>query len=129
MKTIVHGYPAVSWILRVLLILTILFFALFSLDVFDEQSGFRDIALGLLIHNIPSLVMLVILLLAWKWEHIGGATLILATVAFGLFFFIRSGRMMYSTLIVLSIPVVIGILFLLNYYFFGRKKVSAESAV
>jgi len=127
MKTIMHGNLAVSWILRVLLILTILFFALFSLDVFDEQTGFWNITLGLLIHNLPSLVMVVSLLLAWKWENIGGSILILAPIIFGLFFFIRSGRMMVSTVFVLSIPVTIGIMFLLNYYLFGRKKMTEEN--
>lgn len=77
MKTNIQGNPNLSWTLRILLILIILFFALLSLDVFDAHSGFWDTLTGLFMHNIPSLVMIVILIIAWKWENIGGSLLII----------------------------------------------------
>ena len=52
----------IYWSPRILLILFILFLALFSLDVFDEAAGFWQTALALLMHNLPSLILTVILI-------------------------------------------------------------------
>lgn len=117
MKTKIQGNPNLSWVLRFTLIFMILFFALFSLDVFDEASGFWETALGLFMHNIPSFVMIIILAVAWKWEHIGGILLMLGIAGFGLFFGLRSGNFMMGTAIMLGIPFLIGLLFVINHYF------------
>lgn len=61
----------IYWTPRILSILFILFLAMFSLDVFDGCNGFFDCSLGLFMHNIPSLVMLVFLIFAWKRELVG----------------------------------------------------------
>ena len=47
-----------------------LFLAIFSLDIFDGTSGFWAILLGLFMHNLPSLVLLIILIISWKYEFI-----------------------------------------------------------
>lgn len=61
----------VYWTPRIVSILFILFLALFSLDVFDSCSGVFECVLGLFMHNIPSLVLLIIVLIAWKREIVG----------------------------------------------------------
>lgn len=73
----------VYWTPRILSILFILFLALFSLDVFDtpNQSA-GEIALGLFMHNIPALVLLIVLIISWKFEIVGGIVFILAGVAY-----------------------------------------------
>lgn len=111
-----------TWTLRVLLIIMILFFALFSLDVFEEGQSFWNTIAALLMHNIPSFIMIVILVIAWKREQVGGVILMVFMVAFGLFFFLRSGNFMYGTLIMLGIPFLIGVLFVVNHYFLGKKE-------
>ncbi len=59
------------WAPRLLCIAFIIFLSLFALDVFDEFHGFWRVAAALLIHLIPSLVLGLVLLLAWKWDWIG----------------------------------------------------------
>lgn len=73
----------IYWTPRILSILFILFLALFSLDVFDTQdAGAGEIALGLLMHNIPALIMLAVLIISWKYEIVGGIAFILAGAAY-----------------------------------------------
>ena len=60
------------WTPRVLVILFAFFISLFALDVFGEGLGFWDTILALLIHLIPTGIILLTLLISWKREWIGG---------------------------------------------------------
>jgi len=64
---------ALFWTPRILSIAYIVFLSLFALDVFSEGYGFWQTSLALVIHLIPALVLLVVLILAWRWEWIGAA--------------------------------------------------------
>ena len=121
-KTTNKGNRYLTWVLRILLILMILFWALFSLDVFEEQQGFWNILVAFLMHNIPVFVMIFILIIAWKWEHIGGMLLMLYILGLTTFLIVRSGRFMYGTLILVGIPFLIGAMFVVNHYLLGNKK-------
>lgn len=68
----------IIWTPRILAILFVLFLALFSLDIFDGNYGFWGTVLGLFMHNIPSLVLLVIVVISWKYEIVGGVAFIAA---------------------------------------------------
>lgn len=72
----VNGF--IFWTPRILSILFILFLALFSLDVISSEYSIGEILLGLLMHNIPSLVLLIVLLISWKYEIVGGIVFLLA---------------------------------------------------
>ena len=100
----------------------IIFFALFSLDVFEGENGFWEILGDLLMHNIPSFVMILILVIAWKQENIGGILLMISALGFGIFLFFRMNTFMYGTLIMLGIPFLIGALFVVNHYYLGKSK-------
>ena len=120
-KTTNKGNRNLTWILRTLLILMILFWALFSLDVFEEKQGFWNILGTFLMHNIPVFVMIFILIIAWKLEHIGGMLLMLCILGFTIFLIAGSGRFMYGTLIMVGIPFLIGAMFVVNHYLLGNK--------
>lgn len=60
------------WAPRIACILFAAFLSLFSLDVFDQHAGFWETAGGFLVHNIPTVVIIIILLLSWKKPWIGG---------------------------------------------------------
>jgi hypothetical protein len=60
------------WAPRITGILGILFLSLFSLDVFEAGVPLTHILVGFLVHNIPSLVLIPILAVAWRYERIGG---------------------------------------------------------
>jgi hypothetical protein len=62
---------ALFWTPRALSIAFLAFLSLFAIDVFAEHLGFLQTALALAMHLIPVFGMLVILLLAWRWEWIG----------------------------------------------------------
>ena len=59
------------WAPRVFSIAYIAFLSMFALDVFGEEHGFWRILLALTMHLIPTFVLIVALLLAWRWEWIG----------------------------------------------------------
>ncbi|MEK7511710.1 MAG: hypothetical protein AAB575_01720 [Patescibacteria group bacterium] len=68
----------IFWTPRILSIIFILFLALFSLDIFDMKLDFWGTVVGLFMHNIPSLILLIILLISWKHEIVGAVAFILA---------------------------------------------------
>ena len=109
---------------RILGILAILFIGMFSLDVFHENEPLGRQMLGFLIHNIPALMLTAILIVAWKWEHIGGTIFIIASIAGSIIFFSYSGK---TGAIIVMVPfLIVGILFILhhqNYEAVTAKKV------
>ena len=65
------------WMPRLLGILFALFLSLFALDVFNAGYGFAETLLALLMHLIPTGLVVISLAIAWRWEWIG-ATLFIA---------------------------------------------------
>jgi hypothetical protein len=71
------------WTPRLLSLLYVLFLMLFSLDVIQPGLSFWQIILGLFIHNIPALLLLVIVIISWKKnELVGGIVFTLAGLAY-----------------------------------------------
>jgi hypothetical protein len=60
------------WAPRILCILFAVFVSLFALDVFGEGYGFWETVLAPLMHLIPTIIVVFMLLIAWRWEWIGG---------------------------------------------------------
>lgn len=58
------------WLPRILSIGFVLFLSLFSLDVFLEYSGL-DAIVPFLMHLIPSFVLLVVVIISWKYDLVG----------------------------------------------------------
>ena len=59
------------WVPRAGLVLFAGFVSLFSLDVLGTGAGVWDTVIGLLIHLIPAVVLLVVVLLAWRRPWLG----------------------------------------------------------
>jgi hypothetical protein len=76
----------IHWAPRAASILIIFFISLFSLDVFDMEASPLELLGGFLIHNIPSIVMLVLLIFAWKRPAVGFVAFMVAGVLFAIFF-------------------------------------------
>lgn len=92
------------WLPRILAILFIVFISLFALDVFQEKNW----PLALLMHLFPSLILIILTIIAWKNELVGGILFLLAGFLMTLFF--------HSSII--SVPVFfIGVLFLTKRFF------------
>jgi hypothetical protein len=107
----------IYWTPRILSIIFILFLALFSLDIFEMKLNFWQTLLGLLIHNIPALILLIILLISWKYEIVGGIAFILAGLLYLILLFVNDFEWyMLSWSLTISGPAFfIGILFLIGW--------------
>lgn len=71
---------------RVAAILIIFFIGLFSLDIFEMQAPPLQLLGAFLIHNIPSIVLTVLLIAAWKRPVVGFVAFLAAAVLFIIFF-------------------------------------------
>jgi hypothetical protein len=69
------------WSPRILSIVFILFLALFALDVFREYSGWKIIP-ALFMHLLPSLVLFIFIIIAWKYDLIGTAVFLFVAVSY-----------------------------------------------
>lgn len=112
------------WTPRILAILFIIFLSLFSLDVFDGNYGFWGTILGLFMHNIHSIILLIVLIVAWKHEIVGAICFFLAgifyysTIIFNLIGEEFKWYMIFYPLIIAGPAFLIAILFFIN----SRKK-------
>jgi hypothetical protein len=105
------------WSPRVLGILFIVFLSLFSFDVFSEYSGL-ELLVALFMHLVPSFVLAVFLIIAWRWENIGGILYIFLGFVFTFFFKTYEDPIVFM---LVSFPAfLVGVLFLVNFYR-GRK--------
>ena len=109
----------VYWTPRILSILFILFLAMFSLDVFEPGLTAGQIAIGLFMHNIPVLVLLVVLIISWKYEIVGGIAFILAGLLYILVLAMNPNFEWYMlswSLIIAGPAFFIGILFMIGWF-------------
>jgi hypothetical protein len=107
------------WVPRILTIIAILFMLLFSFDSFSGNESLGKKMLGFLMHNIPVLILTGVLVIAWKWEVIGGILFIIAAIAGSIFFRSFSGNP--GSIIVLAPFFLTGLLFILHRGLYGRK--------
>lgn len=70
------------WAPRVLLIVFALFLVIFSFDVFKEGKSATDIAIEFVIHNVPSMLLGLLVFAAWRREWIGALVCLLLGVAY-----------------------------------------------
>jgi hypothetical protein len=89
----------------------------------SEFSGFWQILGALLMHLIPTAVVLVALAIAWRWESVGGILFILL----GLLYLVWSrGQLHWTAYAVIAGPLfLVGILFLVNWWHRARLGTSA----
>jgi prolipoprotein diacylglyceryltransferase len=111
------------WIPRILVILAILFVSMFALDSFSSERTLWQNAGAFLMHLVPSFVLTGILIVAWKWEKIGGIILTVVGIVLSILVFMlnfkRNHSLWMSLLIVLMICipfVVAGVLFIISDY-------------
>jgi len=109
----------IYWTPRVLSILFVLFLMVFSLDVFEPGLSAKEIAIGLFMHNIPALILLIVTIISWKHEIVGGITFIVAGIAYIVIMLTIhrfNGMDMWLPFLIIAGPAfLIGILFILNW--------------
>ncbi len=101
------------WTPRILGIMFAAFISIFALDVFGEGYGFWKTVLALLLHLIPTGIILVVLALSWRWEWVGGVLFVALAALYLIAFW---GRFPWSAYFVISGSLfLVGILFLINW--------------
>ena len=113
----------IHWTPRILCIIAVLFISLFALDTFGHGGGFWKEISDFIIHLIPSFILLVFLLIAWKWELIGGIIftiigLVMTPIIYSHNFAMNQDVVM-SLIIIASITlpfIVVGVLFIISHY-------------
>ena len=111
------------WLPRILCILAILFISLFAADSFRPEITIWQQLTGFFMHLIPSFILTALLVVAWKWEFIGGIIFMVIGLAFSPYIFIHNYNMNHSVGMTLGIVmlitfpfVVVGILFIISHY-------------
>lgn len=129
MKTSIQ---VLHWSPRILCILAILFVSLFALDSFDPRLNLMQQIGGFLMHLIPSFVLLACLIVAWKWELVGGIIFTLIGIGLSPFIYqlnynrIHNVGACLAILLMITFPfIVVGVLFIMSHI---MKKKNLQNA-
>jgi len=111
------------WIPRILCIFAILFVSMFALDAFQPDKTVWQQIGDFMMHLTPSFILLIFLIVAWKWELIGGVIFTLIGVFLTPFIFKMNYNMNHSIpmsigiIASITLPfIIIGILFIISHY-------------
>jgi hypothetical protein len=108
-----HVGGLLYWSPRILGILFAAFISVFALDVFRGHLPFGGAMLALALHLIPAAVLLMVLLISWRWEWMGAISYFLLGV---LYVILAWKRFPLLTCVALSGPAFLtGVLFLFDW--------------
>jgi ABC-type transporter Mla maintaining outer membrane lipid asymmetry permease subunit MlaE len=95
---------------------------MFAADSFSTGSNIKQQLIDFVIHLIPSFILLAILIVAWKWELIGGIILSVFSLGISPFIFLsnyhnnHSLRLSFIIILIITFPFfVAGVLFILSH--------------
>ena len=107
------------WTPRIVTILFAIFISLFATDVFNENLNLIDTIIAFLIHLIPTLIILFLLAIAWRWELVGA--IIFSSIAI-FYIFWTWGKFDWTVYVIITGPMfLISTLFLLNWIYHKKK--------
>jgi hypothetical protein len=109
------------WTPRIAGILFILFISLFALDVFDGQYGFWGTIVALFMHLIPSILLTIAIVVAWRYEWFGA----LLFIGWAVWYLTFARGFSWSVYVLIAgLPLLIGLLFLADWVW--RKQIHAR---
>lgn len=122
------------WTPRIICILAILFVSLFAADAFAPGLTIWQQLGDFFMHLIPSIILLAILLVAWKWEFIGGILFTIIGLALTPpIFLLNRNRHHFSieecvvVVLMITFPfVVVGILFIVSHFIKKRNQIKTQ---
>ena len=111
------------WTPRILSILFIFFLAAMSLDVFGSGLNFWGTIAAFFKHSLPALILLIVLIISWKYEIVGGIGFILAGIIY--IAFLTRGQFEWYKLMwaiqISGMAFLTGILFLIGWFKKNKK--------
>ena len=130
MKTI----TIIHWLPRVICILAILFVSMFALDSFEPGMPLWQQLSHFFMHLIPTFVLIIFLVAAWKWELPGGIIFMLIGLGFTPIVYMmnyhmnNSVWMSVSVVLMINFPfVLVGILFVLSHFLKQKNTKTPET--
>jgi hypothetical protein len=104
---------ALFWAPRALCLLFAAFISLFALDVFGAGYSFWETIAAVLIHLIPTAIILAALAVAWRWEWVGAVVF----TGLSVWYLVTAwGQFPWTTYLVISGPAfLVAVLFLINW--------------
>lgn len=116
-----RNFRIIYWLPRVLCILAILFVSMFALDAFRPGHSIWEQLLDFAMHLIPSFILTIFLIIAWKWETAGGILFLLIGLGLSPVIYMHNFRMNGSVwmslgvLGMITLPfIIVGVLFILG---------------
>ena len=104
----------IHWVPRIICILAILFVSMFALDSFDPRYTLWQQLRAFAIHLIPTYILILFLIVSWKWELIGGMMLIILALGFIPLIYTHNFNMNHSVWMSLSIILMINFPFVIT---------------
>ena len=115
------------WLPRIICIFAILFISIFALDAFQPDLTVWQQIGAFLMHLIPSFILMILLVIAWKREYIGGIIFMIIGLGLSPVVYMHNYNMNHSIWISLGIICTItlplafvGVLFIVSH--FHKKK-------
>jgi len=114
------------WAPRVLSLLFAGFISLFALDVFGAEYGGWETLLALAMHLIPTALIVVLTILAWRWEWIGA----IGFLGLGVWYLVMTGgEEHWAAYASISGPLlVIALLYFLNWLWRSKLRDDPKTA-
>jgi hypothetical protein len=115
------------WLPRAICMLSIIFVSLFAFDAFSPEYALWQQVARFIVHLSPSFILLGLLVIAWKWELLGGALLTLVGLGLSPLIYQHNYTLNQSIaasigiVMMITLPLVVaGVLFMASY--FKKKK-------
>ncbi|MDD5040698.1 MAG: hypothetical protein PHY34_06155 [Patescibacteria group bacterium] len=105
------------WAPRFLGIIMVCFISLFAFDVFEEGQTAWETALALFMHLLPSIAGIILIIVAWKRELIGGWLFIAFSAVF-----VFIAKFELVGILAIALPfAIIGALYIVHYYKYVKQ--------
>lgn len=123
----------IHWTPRILGFLCLLFISMFAADAFETGHTIWQQLANLFMHLIPTFILTIILIIAWKREYIGGIIFILIGLGTSPFIFMHNYKVNNFTIfqcivnvLLINFPfVLVGLLFIISHNMKKKKSISS----
>lgn len=107
-----------GWVARIITIAAILFVSMFAMDAFSHGDSVWQKLAAFGMHMIPSVALLLLLIVAWKRELLGGILLCLVGLGLAPFIYNMNVERTGSALIGIQVIAMINLPFILAGFLF-----------